>query len=264
MPKIIVCMKQVIDPEVAMSLFGIDPNTKRAIPPKGTPPVLNPFDENALEAALKIKDAGGADITVISMGQRLSKPILRGSLAAGADQLILLEDESFTDFDSYFTAHVLATAIKKAGGYDLILCGRQAGDTDAGQVALGIAEILGILSIPVARKIEVNSSKLIIERIVSDGYEVVEASMPCLITVGGEIGELREPSVEALMKASKKPTIVWKPQDLGIDLAQLRRDALLKLLDPPSREAKCEFVAGGTPEEAGVNLALKLKEAKIV
>ena len=141
--RIIVCIKQVLDPEAPSSTFRVDSETKRVIPPKGVPPVLNPFDENALEAALRIKDTQGAQITVISMGRNLAKPIVRKSLAAGADELILLEDDAFEDLDSYSTAYILAVAIKKNGQYDLVLCGREAADTDAGQVGSGIAEILG-------------------------------------------------------------------------------------------------------------------------
>ena len=154
MIEIIICMKQVIDPEAPVSTFKIDPEAKRAIPPSGTPPVLNPYDENALEAALRIKDTNGARITVISMGRKLSQPVVKKSLAVGADELILLEDDVFEDLDSYSAAYILASVIKKIGRYDLIICGRQASDTDAGQVGSGVAEILGIPSITVAQKVE--------------------------------------------------------------------------------------------------------------
>jgi len=187
----IVCMKQVIDPEAPVSAFKIDAEAKRAIPPKGTPPVLNPFDENALEAALRIKGVDGGKITVVSMGRSLVKPVVKKSLAVGADELVLLEDEAFDSFDSHFTAFMLATAIKKIGEYDLIICGRQAADTDAGQVGAGIAELLGIPSITTTRKLEVADSKMRVERTVLDGYEVIEAPIPVLITVNSEIGELR-------------------------------------------------------------------------
>jgi len=225
--------------------------------------VLNPFDENALEAALKIKDTQDTHITVISMGRNLDEPVLRASLAAGADDLILLEDDAFEDFDSYSTAYTLATAIKKVGEYDLILCGREAADTDAGQVGSGIAEILGIPSITVARKIEASNGKVRVERVVSDGYEVIEASMPVLVTAGGEIGLLREPSVEGFMAADEKPITVWNAQELGVDLPQLKRTNLLKLFSPV-HEVRCQMIEGDSLEEAAENLALKLREAKII
>ena len=263
MISMIVCIKQVIDPEVPVSLFNIDPEAKRAIPPRGTPPVLSPFDENALEAALRIKETEGGKITVISMGPRLAKPILRETLAVGADELILLEDEAFEDFDSYTTAYILATAIRKIGEYDLILCGRQASDTDAGQVGPIIAELLGIPSITVATKIEASNGKVRVERVVSDGYEVIEASMPALVTASFEIGVLREASAVESVTAGKKPITIWKAPDLEIETASIGRSKLLQLFIP-EKEAKCQMVEGETLEEAGTNLALKLKELKIV
>ena len=259
MVNIIVCMKQVIDPEAPVSLFNIDPEVKRAIPPRGTPPVLNPFDENALEAALKIKDAQDTNITVISMGQKLAKAVVRTSLAVGADQLILMQDEAFGDFDSYSTAYTLAHAIRKIGEYDLILCGREAADTDAGQVGSGIAEILGIPSVTVARKIEIGEGKVKVERVLSEGYEVVEAPMPALVTVSYEIGDLREANVESFVEAGQKPVTVWKAEDLEIELGQMTRSNLLKLYQPV-HEVECKMIDNENPEEAGANLAEKLRE----
>ena len=263
MTNIIVCMKQVLDPEAPVSAFKIDPETKRAIPPKGTPPVLNPNDENALEAALKIKDAQPAEITVISMGPQLARPVVKKSLAVGADDLILLEDEAFEDFDSSSSAFILAAAIKKIGKYDLILCGRQAADTDAGQVGSGIAEILGIPSITIARKVEISDEKARIERVVADGYEVIETSMPALVTTSNEVGDLRSPAMKAVIEAQKKQFTVWNAQELGVDPSQVRRANMLKLF-VPVHEVNVEIVAGESPEEAAENLALKLRENKIL
>ncbi len=174
MKNIIVCMKQVLDPEVPLSLFKIDTEAKQAVLPKATPPVLSPFDENALEAALKIKDSQPANITVISLGKKLTRAVVKASLAAGADQLFLLEDESFSDFNTFLTANALAAAIKKLGQYDLILCGIQAADTNAGQVGTGIASLLGIPCITFARKVELDGDRVKVERSLPDGYEVVE------------------------------------------------------------------------------------------
>jgi electron transfer flavoprotein beta subunit len=263
MLSIVVCMKQVLDPEAPASAFRIDPEAKRAIPPKGTPPVLNPYDENALEAALKIKDAQPAEITVISMGVQLARPVVKKSLAVGAKDLILLEDAVFDGLDSYSTAYILAAAIKKVGKYDLVLCGREAADTDAGQVGSGIAEILGIPSITAARKVQVTDRTLRVERVVSDGYEVIEATLPAVVTASSEIGDLRSPNVKAVMEAQKKPFTVWKAQDIGIDPSQFRRTNMLKLFIPV-HENVCEIVEGESPEQAGANLAVKLREAKVI
>lgn len=260
---ILVCMKQVIDPEAPVSSFKVDPEANRVIPPKGTPPVLNPFDENALEAALKIKDSQGAEITVMSMGRNLARAVVRKSLATGADKLILLEDDAFDNLDGYATVYILVDAIKKAGYYDLILCGRQAADTDAGIVGSGIAEILGIPSITVAQKIDIYGKQLRVERVISDGYQVIEVSMPALVTVSNEVGQLRSAPLAAVIAAQKKEITIWHACDLGVELSRLKRNSLLKLFQP-TRESMCEFVSGETPEEKGINLAMKLRESKLI
>lgn len=268
MINIIVCVKQVPDPEAPVSSFKIDPEAKRAISGNGIPPVLNPFDENALEAALRIKDAQPARITVISMGQRLARPVLQKTLAVGADELILLEDETFDSFDSYFTAYVIAAAIKKIGTYDLILCGREAADSDAGQVGPGMAEILDIPGITIAQKVDVIDGQVKVERIITegylDGYEVIEAPMPALVTASNEIGELRSTTVMALLEARKKKVTIWNSQDLGLDASfPSERSSMLKLFIPV-REVNGELVTGDSPRQAGENLALKLKEADLI
>jgi electron transfer flavoprotein beta subunit len=256
-------MKQVLDPEAPVSAFKVDPELKRVIPPKGTPPVLNPNDENALEAALKIKDSQPTEITVISMGRQLARPVVKKSLAVGANELVLLEDDTFEDLDSYSTAYILATAIKKIGKYDLILCGRQAADTDAGQVGSGVAEILGIPCITIARKVDIGDGTVTVERVVSDGYEVIETTIPALVTASNEIGDLRSPAMKAVMEAQKKQFTVWNAQDLGIEPSQEGRSNMLKLF-VPVHEVKVEIVESESPEEAGESLALKLRENKIL
>jgi electron transfer flavoprotein beta subunit len=263
MVNMIVCAKQVLDPEMPPAAFKIDTEAKKAIQPKDVKQVVSPFDENAVEAALKIKDAQkGSKIRVISMGTKLEAEVVKKPLTVGADELFLLEDDAFERCNSYTTAQVLAAAIKKMGEYDIIFCGRQAADWDAGQVGSGIAEILGIPTVTLAQKVEVADGKLRVERVTSDGYEVVEVPMPALITVSNELGEMRYAKLKGIMKAKKKPVTTWKSQDLGVDLSK-RRTKLLKLF-VPVRETKCQIIEGETVEEMGVNLALKLREAKLI
>jgi len=261
--RVIVCVKQVPDPAAPPSGIRVDTEAKRVLMPQGTPPVINPYDENALEAALRIKDAHGARVTVISAGRNLAKTVLRKSLAAGADELILLEDNTFDNLDSYATAHLLAAAIRETGEYDLILCGRQAADTDAGQVGSGIAEILKIPGITAACKVELVNGKVRVQRVVSDGCEEIEAPTPALVTVSSEIGDLRYPAVKEIMAAQKMPITIRKGGELGIDLSGLKSVNMLRLSAPPGRKTECQFIAGETPEEAGANLALKVREAKL-
>jgi electron transfer flavoprotein beta subunit len=260
---IIVCMKQVLDPEVPLSLFKIDVEAKQAIVPKATPPVLSPFDENALEAALKIKDAQAAGISVITLGKKLTRAVVKAPLAAGADQLFILEDESFGDFNTALTANALAAAIKKIGQYDLILCGIQSADTNAGQVGTGIASLLGIPCITFARKVEIIENRVKVERVLPDGYEVVEAPVPAVVTTSYEVGDLREPDVEAFMSAGKKPMTVWNAQALGLEPAKAAVTSFLKM-SQPAHDAKCEIMEGASPEEKAAKLAAKLKEIKVI
>jgi len=259
MLNIIVCVKVVIDPEAPVSTFKIDPEVMRVVPGQGVPPVLNPYDENSLEAALRIKEQHPGKITVISAGKFIPKAVVKKCLAVGADDLVVIEDDIFEDADSYTTAYLLAAAIKKLGEYDLILTGRMAADTNAGQVGSGVAELLGIPSVTVARKIEVNDGTVRVERSLADGYEAVEVSLPCLVTVSHEMGELRPANVKGLMAAQKQPFTTWHAQDLAVDITPLRQTKPLKLYIP-EREVQCDRVEGQTPEEAGANLALKLRQ----
>ncbi len=264
---IIVCCKQVADPEVPPASFKIDTEANKVIPPPGVSPIISPFDEYAVEAALRITDSRGGKVTVISLGVNLLRDVAKKPLSMGADELVLLEDEAFTGGDSWSTAFALATAIKKIGDYDLILCGRQAADWDAGQVGSGIAELLGLPSITIARKIDITDGKARVERVVADGYEIIEVALPALITVSNELGTPRYSTIKGIMTAKRKEPVVWKPADLGLDPsgvgAGARHTRLLKLFQPV-REGKCEILPGETPEEAAANLALKLREAKIL
>jgi electron transfer flavoprotein beta subunit len=263
----IVCCKQVLDPEAPPASFKIDPSTNKVIPPPGVPPVVNPFDEQAVEAALRIKDLQGGKITVLSLGNNLLRDVVKKPLSMGADELILLEDEAFEGGDSWSIAFALATAIKKVGEYDIIFCGRQAADWDAGQVGSGIAEILGIPGVTLAKKVEATNGKARVERVISDGYQVIEVTLPALITVSNELGEARYATLKGIMAASKKQPVVWKPADIGLDSSQLgaagRKTKLLKLFQPV-KEGKCEIIGGDTPAEAGTKLAERLREAKII
>jgi len=263
----IVCIKQIIDPEAMSAGFRIDEDSNRAVPPAKGATVISPFDENAVEAALKIKDAHGGKITAISLGTNLRRDVVKMPLSAGADELILLEDEAFAGGDNWSTAHALAMAIKKIGNYDLIFCGRQSADWDAGQVGPVIAEILGLPSVTLAQKVDIIDGKARIERITDDGYEVIEASMPVLITVSNEIGGLRYPTIRGIMATKEIVPVIWKPADIGLEAYQVgaagRHTRLVKLFQPV-HDGNCEFTDGESPEEAGVNLALKLKEAKLL
>jgi len=262
MANMIVCMKQVLDPEAPVSTFKIDPETKKVFQP-GVPPVLNPYDEYALEAALRIKDSQQSEVTILSLGKTVARAIARKALAAGADKLVLLEDEQFENLDSSTSAYILAAAIKKLGAFDLIFTGRQAADTNAGIVGSGIAEILGIPSITTIRKAELINNSVKAERVIGDGYEVIEAPLPALITVSHELGNLRSVNMKGLLAAQKVPVTTWKAGDLDVQLQGISRNKMINLFSP-QRESNCEIIKGASDEEISSNLAIKLKEARLI
>jgi len=256
----IVCVKEILDPEIPAKSFKIDPEAKRAIKPQDVQLVISDYDESAVEAALKIKDSLESKITVMSLGNESARNVIWRCIAMGADEGVLLSDPLFNDSDSFATAFVLAEAIKKLGDFDLILCGRQEGDWDAGQVGSGIAELLGIPSVTMVGNIEAKDGRVVVERVISDGRETVEVPLPALVTVSSEVGEPRYPSFRRVREASKKEIPTWNAQDIT---PAKPRNKMLSLFVPP-RELKCEFITGEIPEEAGINLALKLREVKAI
>lgn len=260
---IIVCIKQVPDPEGPASSFEIDSEAKKVIP-VGIPPVINPYDENALEAAVRIKEHCGERLTAISMVEKPATAVLKKALTVGVDELFLLKDDKFSELDSYSTACVLSTAIKKIGEYNLILTGRQSADWGFGQVGLMIAEILQIPSISMAQDVSIENNKVVVKKLKRSGYEIVRAIMPALITASSEIGDLRLPSIQAIKEAKNKPVTVWDSSDLDIDFDRLNKVRIEKLVAPPSRARDCIFIEGESSEEKAEGLVIRLRQDKVI
>ena len=264
---IIVTLKQVPDPEAPKETFRIDESEKKILNPPNIDPVINGYDENAIEAALQLKDAAGGKVVAVSMGEDGAKRALKQAMAMGVDEGILLQDDAFADADATSTAYVLARAIDRMGSYGLILCGRQASDWDQSQVPSGIAELLGLPSVTAVQKVELHENAVRVERILEDGYEVLDIRGPCLVTVSNEANKPRYPTLKGIMAAGKKQIAVWDAAELGVDATQIgSAGALTRVsrLYVPSFEGDCEIIAGDTPEEMGENLALRLRELKII
>ena len=262
---IVVLAKQVIDPEIPMSAFQVDRDNRRVVTPGNIPPVVNGFDENAVEAALQIKDSQESTVTVLSMGTTFSMDVMKKPLSMGADELVLLQDDAFGNIiDSLTTAQILVAALNKLGGFDLLICGRQASDWDNAQVPLGVAELMGTACITIGKKVEVGDGKVTVERIIPEGYEVIEAILPTVVTVSNELGQPRYPTLRGIMAATKKLPTIWSSQDLGIDPSELKPRLELVDLFVPTSVKECDIIEGDTEEEAGRNLALKLREAKLI
>ncbi len=262
---IVVCAKQVVDPETPASAFRIDTDAKRVLPAAGIPPVVNGFDENAVEAALRLKESVGARVTVLSVGSGFVMDVMKKPLSMGADELVLIDDPTVTDLDAFATALALAEAIKKVGEYDLVLCGRQASDWDNAMVPLGVAELLGLPAVTLAQKIEIDDDGgLVVQRALTDGYEVVRAPLPAVVTVSNELGEPRYPTLRGIMAAGRKSPTVWAASDLGLEGAALEPKLVLDDLYVPVSDRRCEFIDGEDDADAGRNLALKLREARLI
>ncbi|MGH8067037.1 MAG: electron transfer flavoprotein subunit beta/FixA family protein [Candidatus Entotheonellia bacterium] len=263
--QIIVTAKQVIDPEIPKSAFKIDATSKRVVVPASFPPVVNGFDEHAVEAALRIKDAQDAKVTVVAVGKTFSIDVMRKLLAMGADELVLVQDAAIDDtIDSRMTARLLSGAIKKIGAFDLILCGRQASDWDNAQVPLILTEELGLTCIAIAKKIDVSNGTVRVERVIPDGHEVVEASLPALVTVSNELGLPRYPTMRAIMAANRKRPAIWKLSDLGLDPATLQSHLQLVDLFVPVQDQACEFIDGRDEREIADKLFQKLRATRLM
>jgi electron transfer flavoprotein beta subunit len=253
-----------MDPETPASAFRVDRETNRVADAPGIPPVINGFDENAVEAALRIRDAVGATITVLSVGGGFMMDIMKKPLSMGADSLVLVQDDSVGELDSYATAYVLSEAIKRIGRFDLVLCGRQASDWDNAQVPLGIAELLGLPCVTVAQKVDVVDGGVVVQRALADGYEVVEAAMPALITVTNELGEPRYATLRGIMAAGRKTPTVWTAQDLDLDPSTLVPKITVTDLFIPVTDQECELIQGEDDADSGRLLALRLREEKLI
>jgi electron transfer flavoprotein beta subunit len=263
--QIIVTAKQVIDPELPKSAFKIDSTRKRVVVPPSFPPVVNGFDEHAVEAALRLKDAQGARVTVVAVGQTFAIDIMRKLLAMGADDLVLVQDAAIDDtIDSGVTARLLGAAIRKLGAFDLILCGRQASDWDNAQVPLLLSEALGLPCITIAKRVDVQAGVVRVERVVPDGTEVVEAPLPALVTVSNELGLPRYPTMRAIMAANRKRPTTWKLADLGLDPDELQPRLQLVDLFVPVSEQRCEFIDGRDERQIARTLVERLRAARLI
>jgi electron transfer flavoprotein beta subunit len=180
---------------------------------------------------------------------------------------VLISDAGLDCGNAHATARTLAAAIGKLGHCDLILTGRQAADWDAGVVGCGVAELLGVPAVTFARSVELLHGSVRVERVVENGYDVIEAPLPAVVTVSNELGKARAPSLRETMRAARKPIITWVVADTGVDAAQLAADAarrMLVRLFVPVADNRCEIMVGDTPEKQVANLLRRLREEKVL
>ena len=262
--KIAVCLKQV--PETTE--VKINPQTNTLMR-EGVASITNPFDEFALEEGLLTKEKYGGEVHVMSMGPPQAIEILKNALAVGADKVYLLSDPAFAGADTLATAYTLAKTIEKIGEVDLVICGKQAIDGDTAQVGPGIATRLGIPQLTYVakvREIDPAKKKIVVERMLENGREVVECSLPVVITVMKDINEPRLPSLLGIKKAAKATIPTWTTKEIGVDENRVGLKGsptwVWKIFSPESRGGG-EILKGEVTETVPL-LVNKLMDSKFV
>jgi electron transfer flavoprotein beta subunit len=251
---IIVCIKQV--PETTE--VRINPETNTLIR-EGVKSIINPFDMYAIEEGVRLKEKLGGKVTVISMGPPQAEAALREAISMGVDEGILICDRAFAGSDTWATSYTLSGAIKKMGSFDLVLCGKQASDGDTAQVGPGISTHLDIPQVTYVKKIEeinpalstrdgdnierkggVKDRSMRVERMMEEGYEIIETPLPALFTVVKEINEPRLPSLKGMMRAKSAKITVWSQKELDLDTQQIglcgSPTQVIKIFTPPPRK----------------------------
>ena len=260
---IIVCVKQV--PEIA--LIKVDNSTGKIVYPSG-PGMTNPFDDYAVEEALRIREKLGGKVYAISLGNRNAEPALRNCLALGVDEAVLLSVPDVNLLDAYTASYILFLGIKKIASYDLILCGKQAVDGDSSLIPPALAEWLNLPEVSFVKKFEnLSSTSATVFRMTEDGYDIVEVTLPAVVSVVKEINEPRLPSLKGKMRAKSAPLTVWGQQELGLEESKIAGKSSLtnmaSFASPPARP-KGEILTGQTPVEMVEGLVSKLREAQVI
>jgi electron transfer flavoprotein beta subunit len=251
--KIVVTVKQVPDPN---STFALEADNSIS---REKEVVLDPGDECGVEEALQLKEAHGGEVILVSMGPERAKDAIRKGLSMGADRGVLITDAALAGADALLTARALAAAIK-AEQADLVICGTESYDGSTGMVPPMLAELLGIPQLTVAKKVEIDGSNVKVHRQTSDGYQVVEASTPVLVTVTAAIAEPRYASLKGIMAARSKEIKIVGLSDLGIERSE-SAETIEDVADAETRKAGAVIEDDGTAVDRIMQL---LAEAKVV
>jgi len=260
---IVVCIKQVPD---SAAVLKVDEAGK--VSWGDAPLIVNPWDDYAVEEALRIKEKHGGKVTALTLGPEGAKDALKDPLAKGADAAILLSDAAFAKVDGIGVANVLAAAIKKLGDVDMVLFGQSAIDTQTGMTPAAIARKLGFVPLAFVAKIrelDPGAKKIVVERLLEEGKQVVASRLPATVSVIKDINEPRYASFMGIRKAAKATIPVWTAADLGLDAAALTpRVDWVRTYAPPPREGTCDVVTGDTPQAIAAALADKIMGEKIL
>lgn len=255
---IVVCLKQTFDTEAKIVL-----DSKGNIDGTGVNLVINPYDEFAVEEALKLKEKFGGEVTLVSMGGGRVQESLRTALAMGCDQAILVSDPALENPDEWVAAEILAKAVSQIP-YDIILGGRIAVDDGSSQVAVRLADALDIPSVSSIIKLEIEDNKATVTREIDGGTELIEVSLPVLLTAQKGLNVPRYPSMMGIMKAKKKEIKVLTLADLGMSAAELSRKMSTPKFSLPSARTGGKKVPGEAAEAARELARLLREEAKVI
>ena len=255
--KIIACIKQVPDSEAKVKAENGQVSWGES------PLVINPFDEYAVEGALQLKEANSGTVTALCIGPESAKEALKHALAMGADEAILVSDAALNALDTQGAARVLAAAINKVGGADIVTFGRQTLDDGSGLTAAQTARVIGWPMLGLVGHIKVDGGNAQVTRIIEEGRQNVKAKLPVVMSIVQSIGEPRYPSFMGIRKASKANIPVWSLSDLGIS-APSTFVTRTELITPPSHEIVCEIIKGDSPAQIAETLADKILAEKVL
>ena len=260
---IFVCVKQV--PNTAKVKWDLERGT---LIREGVESICNPFDLHAIEEALRIKErTGKGKVVVLTMGPPQAEEVLKEAISLGAEDGILISDRAFAGADTLATSYTLSKAIEKIGDPWIIFTGKQAIDGDTAQVGPELAAMLKIPQVTYVRKIvEINENNAVMERLTDYGYDVVETSLPAVLTVVKEINEPRLPSLRGKMKARTFKPVVFTSRDLDVDESRIGLQGsptnVKKVFQPEMKKGGEKFE--GSAEELALILVEKLKELGVI
>jgi len=224
--RIIVCVKQVVD----LDQVRMNRETKEPVV-KGLPMIVGQLEKHALEEATKLKESGQQiELVVLSAGTELADDVILETLARGADKSAAIVDKALGSASAQGIAAVLAAAIKKIGGADVIMVGEGSTDDNSGQIGSSISQILGLPFIPYARTFAVNGNKIKVTQSFEDYFETVESATPAIVTITSEINEPRIPAITEVMDAAMKPQDTWTISDIGLSADELKKFPAVKLI----------------------------------
>jgi electron transfer flavoprotein beta subunit len=258
--KIVVCVKQVPDTEVERSLKPGEGTLDRA----SADGVINVLDEYAIEEGLKIAEAQGGEVTILSMGPAKAADSIRKALSMGADKAVHLVDDSLAGSDALATSLAISAALKQTG-FDLVIFGSESTDARTGLVPAMVTERLGVPQLTMAAKVDIAGSSVTVRRVSDDGYQVVTGSLPALVSVVEKINEPRYPTFKGIMAAKKKPVQTWSLADLGLDAGQVGlAGAASRVEDFAARPPRAAGVIVKDEGDGGLQAAGFLAERKFI